>query len=311
MKLWIIGAGGLFGSALLRNAAESGWTPFLSNPIPWNDPEETIKAITTGRDLFSEALTQGEPCAIAWAAGRATTSSSQAEADLELSVFMRSLEVLRNFFVCHPGGRFLLASSAGGVYAGSDNPPFSSSTTPKPIGVYGHLKLDQELATQGLDTAAEAVIIARLANLYGTGQDLSKQQGLVSRLALVSITNEPVTMFVPLDTLRDFIHADDAAKSSLHWLTTSTQGTHVRVIASGRAVTLGYVITQMKDITKATLPVAYGFHPSAKEQARDLRLQPDTDADAQKQQSTPLPVGIRGVYEDLLMRHQLSRTKAD
>ena len=310
MRLWVIGAGGLFGSALVRNATEFGWTAFTADSIPWHDPDQTIEAVIAGRDRFSESLRHDKPWAIAWAAGRVTTSSSQADADLEFSVFIRALAVIQELFESHPRGRLLLASSAGGVYAGSDNPPFASATTPIPIGTYGQLKLDQESATRDWLPPSSALVIAHLANLYGLGQDLSKLQGLISRLALASITKEPITMFVPLDTLRDFIHVNDAARSSLHWLTSSTQGTHVRVIASGRAVTLGYVIKQMKYITKAALPIAYGFHSASAAQARDLRLQPDTDADLLQHPTTPLQVGLRGVYQDLLVRHQQSRSQA-
>ena len=310
MKLWVIGAGGLLGSALVRNASKLGWTTFPSGSIPWNDPDKTIDAIISVRNVFLDGVDPGEPYAIAWAAGRVTTTSSQAEADLELSVFVRALEVLVELFSSHPGGRFLLASSAGGIYAGSKNPPFSSITTPAPIGTYGHLKLGQELVTRELATVADSVVIARIANLYGPGQDLSKLQGLVSRLALASITRKPVTMFVPLDTLRDFIHVDDAAWSALHWLTNSPQGMQIKVIASGQPVTLGYIINQMKDITKAPLPVANGFHPTAAAQALDLRLRPDSDTASRNHPTVPLPVGMRAVYEDLLLRHQQGWAKA-
>jgi len=111
-------------------------------------------------------------------------------------------------------------------------------------------------------------------------------------------------MFVPLDTLRDFIHVDDAARSALHWVSETEQGTQVRVIGSGYAVTLGYVINQMKDITKVQIPVAYGFHPTAAAQTYDLRLLPDTDSKLQFLPEVPLQVGIRAVYDDLLLRHQ-------
>lgn len=305
MKLWVIGAGGLFGSALVRDAAEFGWTLFRSDSIPWDDPDATIDAIITGRKQFAEALNPGEAYAIAWSAGRATTSNSQAAANLELSVFVKSLQALKELFATHPEGKFLLASSAGGVYAGSDEPPFSSSTTPKPIGTYGHLKLDQELATRDLATVAKAVVIARIANLYGPGQDLTKLQGLISRLALASINRTSVTMFVPLDTLRDFIHVNDASWLTLHWLTSSHPGRQTKVIASGQPVTLGYIISQMRAITRVALPVANGFHPAAAAQALDLRLQPDYDLPALNHPTVPLPVGLKLVHQDLLARFQL------
>jgi UDP-glucose 4-epimerase len=148
------------------------------------------------------------------------------------------------------------------------------------------------------------VVIARIANLYGPGQDLSKLQGLISRLALTSVTKQPLTMFVPLDTLRDYITADDAAARLLHWISKSNGSVETRVIASGQATSLGYLINLMKDITRVATPIASGVHASAAYQSGDLRLVPDTDDDIGKMPLTPLPAGLKLVYQDILRRTQ-------
>jgi len=201
-------------------------------------------------------------------------------------------------------GSFLLASSAGGIYAGSENPPFDSQTLPQPTGAYGHLKRAQETAAEQILSSQMKVTIARLANLYGPGQDLGKLQGLISRLALAAITKETLTMFVPLDTLRDFIHVDDAAAIALTWLAQSESAYQIRVIATGHSMSLGFIINQMKDIARTQIPVAYGMHPSAENQARDLRLVPDLPDHARPTPTTPLPAGMKTVLEDILSRHQ-------
>jgi UDP-glucose 4-epimerase len=186
------------------------------------------------------------------------------------------------------------------VYAGSDNPPFSSKSEPVPLGGYGQLKLQQEIAARGLLDPSTNVLIARIANLYGPGQDLDKLQGLISRLALTSVTKEPLTMFVPLDTLRDYISADDAAARLLHWMSVDAESLTIRVIASGQATSLGYLINLMKDITRTATPIAYGLHASAAYQSADLRLHPDADATIKLMPLTPLPAGVKDVYAGVL-----------
>lgn len=297
MTTWVIGAGGLFGSALLRKASQ----PFIGAAIPWDDSAKALQALVGSLEDFSKVATE-EWC-IAWAAGRATTSSSFEESQRELDLFHDFVRHLAEH--TPPGkGTFLVTSSAGGVYAGSSSPPFTSASRPEPISNYGRLKLDQErIADQTLSQRMN-VTIARLSNLYGPGQDLRKLQGLVSRLALAAITKQPLSIFVPLDTLRDYIYADDAAVQALSLITRNTRRSpqaQVRLIASGESVSVGTVISLMNDVTRSRIPIAYGLHGSASAQAHDLRLIPDCDIDSFT--STPLPVGMKNVYLDLLQRH--------
>ena len=301
MRTWIIGAGGLFGSALVRASED----PFIGSRIPWTDIDAASDALERTLADFAQH-TSGDWC-IAWAAGYATTSSSQREADRERELFERFTRMLTKRT---PSGRgvFLLTSSAGGVYAGSTNPPFTSASAPHPLGIYGRLKLAQEHLANAMN-ASFPVVTVRLSNLYGPGQDLGKLQGVISRVALAAITREPITMFVPLDTMRDYVFTDDAAIRALHWASVAlrTQASATRVVASGQPETLGRILGLMHDITRVRIPVASGVHASADAQARDLRLTPDLDSAIINLPLTPLPVGMKQVYLDLLSRHADAR----
>jgi len=311
--VWIVGSGGLLGSALVRAAHAHQHEVLTSQGVPWADSDATVDAIARDARTLSHALgehrEESASWAIIWAAGHATTASSTDETDRELLTFTRCLSAIEEELGNHSGGVFALASSAGGVYAGSSNPPFDSKSEPTALGAYGTLKLQQERAAIEVMGDSMGVLIARIANLYGPGQDLTKLQGLISRLALTGVTKEPLTMFVPLDTLRDYITADDAAERLLHWTSRHRGGTEVRVIASGRATSLGYLIHLMKDITRVATPIASGIHASAAYQSPDLRLTPDTDATIEAMPLTPLPAGLKRVCEDILKRHQGSTVR--
>ena len=297
MHTWVIGSGGLFGSALSR-ASES---TFRCTPIPWSNNHQARETLQQSLRIFA-ARTTGDWC-VAWAAGHATTSSTQAAADRELELFTSFIQALQQE---HPSGNgvFLLTSSAGGVYAGTPDPPFTSTSVPQPLGIYGQLKLAQEEAARQL-TPSIPVAIARVSNLYGPGQDLGKLQGVISRLALAAVTRDPITMFVPLDTMRDYIHTDDAAVRALHWarMSLATQRSAIRVVASGQSETLSHIIALMNSITRVRIPVASGLHESARVQASDLRLRPDTDQAIDRLPLTPLPVGMKQVFLDIRRRH--------
>lgn len=308
MHLWVIGAGGLFGSSLVRTATHQGDRVTVSRGVPWADPIQAgAHLITDARDFLDEASSDSQPWSIAWAAGHVTTASSPVAAEQELQLFTDFITGLTGLIEQNKEskrGRFLLASSAGGIYSGASNPPFDAATPPRPVGPYGELKLAQENVVREQLGGIVDVTVARLANLYGPGQDLAKLQGLISRLALSAVTRDPLTMFVPLDTLRDYIYVDDASRLALHWLTTINSGSHIRVIASGQPTSLGQLISLMQDITHSRIPVAYGLHPSAALQAPDLRLVPDSDAETKRWTPMPLPAGVKLVYQDILGRAQ-------
>ena len=304
MIVWVIGAGGLLGSAVVRAARGRGDTVLISSNIPWSDSAGTVDSIRESARQLLEIISSdpSRGWGIVWAAGHATTASDERQLDSELATFRSCLEAINVELRDTRGGVFALASSAGGVYAGSENPPFSSESEPCPLGGYGRLKVQQETAVKELLGPTIRVLIARIANLYGPGQDLSKLQGLISRLALTSVTKEPLTMFVPLDTLRDYMTADDAAARILHWMSVDNRPLTIRVVASGEATSLGYLINLMKDITHTATPIAYGLHASAAHQSHDLRLSPDNDEYTQSLSVTPLPAGIKDVYLDILQR---------
>ena len=302
MITWTIGAGGLLGGAIQRQAEN----PFPGSPVPWLDPDEAVAALRADLDRFREATADG-PWAIAWAAGAATVSSSREQTEPERGVLRRFLTDLRDDPPAAPGLVFL-TSSAGGVYAGSANPPFDTATPPVPMSAYGELKLGQEADAAELLAGVCPLVIGRFSNLYGPGQNLGKLQGLISRLALSAATQQPINIFVSLDTLRDYIYVDDAAAIALAWIARDLEeqqpGSHLRLIASGEPVTVSQLIRTTNLVTKRRIPVALGSHPSAASQVLDLRLTPTEMAGEAPALRTLLPVGIKRVFLDILERVQ-------
>lgn len=195
-----------------------------------------------------------------------------------------------------------MTSSAGGVYAGSAQPPFDVDTPAVPLSPYGELKVAQEALALELLSSTCPVVIGRISNLYGPGQNLAKLQGLISRLALSAVTQQPINIFVPLDTIRDYIYVDDAARAILDAIAlAAAEDRHRRlVIASGQPTTVGQVIRTMNLVAKRRVPVALGSHPSAYAQSLDLRLNPTVPLEA----TTPLPAGMKAVFLDILTRVQ-------
>lgn len=295
---WTVGAGGLLGSAVVR-ASDS---VFAADPVPWTDPVAAADALRAQARRFSTVVGDA-PWAIVWAAGAATTSTSLVDARREIPPLRGLLEGIRSALPRGPGAVFV-TSSAGGVYAGSVDPPFTASTSPAALSPYGELKLEQEALAEEILGPVCPVVIGRLSNLYGPGQNLGKLQGLVSRLALAAVTRQPINIFVPLDTIRDYIYVDDAARAVHRALQSAAEAqedrTAIHVLASGEPATVGQLVRTMNLVAKRRVPVALGSHPSASAQAPDLRLEPSLALPS----VTPLPAGMKAVYLDVLARVQ-------
>ena len=293
MTTWVIGRGGLLGSAVSRLVGE----PFDAADVPWDDPPAAGARLQADLARFRREADE-RPWRIVWAAGAATTSTPAPEAIAEVEPLRGLLTALRDRPPAGPGAMFL-TSSAGGVYAGSHPAPFDEHSTPVALSPYGELKLTQERLAVEMLAGACPLVIGRISNLYGPGQNLAKLQGLISRLALAVVTQQPISIFVPLDTIRDYIYVDDAARAVL----TATDGAimdrtdqRTIIVASGRPVTVGQLIRTMALVTKHRVPVAYGMHASAAAQSLDLRLTPSVGVEA----PTPLPAGMKTAYLDIL-----------
>jgi UDP-glucose 4-epimerase len=298
---WTIGAGGLIGSAVVRVADRS----FTGRAIPWSDPDAARDALVESlQDFARECQETAAPWAVVWAAGAATVSASEADAEREAELFRTFAGDLSTSDLSSDGV-VVLVSSAGGIHAGSPSPPFDESTPPAPISPYGQARLAQEQAAAKLLGPRWPVVLARVSNVYGPGQDLSKLQGLISRLAVCSLTREPLNLFVPLSTVRDYIYVDDVAALIHAWIAQeagTSAGARVRVLASGQGTSIGQLVRTAQDVGHRKVPIAMGTHPSAMNQAPDLRFIPSMPDGTQAFAPMTIPIGMKRVFDDLLRR---------
>jgi UDP-glucose 4-epimerase len=301
MLIWTIGSGGLIGGAIDAQSVER----FEATAIPWASQQGSHDALDANIERFRRQAGEN-PWAIVWAAGAVTTSASRDDARDEVDTLRHFARQLRNNLP-EGSGVIFFVSSAGGVHAGSANPPFDERSLPQPLGAYGEAKLAMETILVAELDGLCSVIIGRVSNVYGPGQKLEKLQGLISRLALCSARHEPVNLFVPISTVRDYMYVDDVAAAIHAWIEDSqakeAPATTIRVIASGEGTSIAQLLRTVQDVTRRKVPVAMGTHPSARLQAPDLRFIPSVPEGVELP-STSLPIGIKLVTADILSRLQ-------
>lgn len=299
---WVIGAGGLLGSAVCRQLTQDDRV-VLTQDVPWGAPAGSLAALEAG---IERLLALGPRWRVLWCAGAGVIGTGQDQLDEEVEVLTGFLDRL---LVAVAGredlaGALFVASSAGGVYAGSTGPPFTELTEPRPISPYGEAKLRSEQLAGAFGRASGVpTFVGRIANLYGPGQDTTKPQGLISQLCRAHLVRQPLSIYVPLDTARDYLFVDDAARMVLAGLEQVVRerpdGSRVKILASQRPTSVAAILAELRRVTKRRPQVVLGDSPTARYQVRDLRFRslvwPTVDTCVR----TTLAAGILATLESL------------
>jgi len=310
---WVIGAGGLLGSALAARLRQRG-APVTTTPwVPWHDPVAAVSRLAEGvRELAERS---DRPCRVAWCAGAGVTGTSERALAQEIEVLTGLLDHLATL----PNGRLdalFFASSAGGLYAGSPEPPFTEAHPVVPLSPYGHAKrVAEEVVDQFAESTGVPTVLGRIANLYGAGQNLRKPQGLISHLCRGQLNAQPVSIYVSLDTLRDYLFVDDCAGmvadaldhvARLPGRFEGPNAATVKIFASQQATTIAALLGECRRVFKRAPLVVLGSSPTARYQPRDLRLRSTVWTSLDRRSLTPLPAGIRATSAGLLRSMQAS-----
>jgi UDP-glucose 4-epimerase len=302
---WVVGAGGLLGSNVVAHLGDRGdlWSP--SAPIGWGRPHAKDELRRHAQAFLADA--DGMPWQLVWCAGRGVTNTTADELAAEGGVLVETLGVLAELGA-GPEGALFVSSSAGGVYAGSHGVQFDEETRPVAISPYGAAKLMIERAARDFHEATGvSVLTGRISNLYGPNQNLGKSQGLISHVCRAQLLGQAISIYVPLDTMRDYLYAADCATlviDSLERLRTEARLSgptmRTKVLAANHSVTIGFVIAELGRILKRRPRVVYGVSPSAKFQAKHMHFRSRVWADLDATRATPLPVGMKHTIDRLL-----------
>ncbi len=169
----------------------------------------------------------------------------------QLQIETRTLRILLQELAHHDrllavSGAIAFASSAGAIYAGSSDDVVSESSALAPTTPYAFEKLEQEALLHEFHKAhpGHRVLITRISTLFGPQRPGRAGKGLFAHLARSMFNHEPVKIFVPLDTMRDFIYSDDAATAIVDILGSMSSGDPVctKIVASEKVTTIAEIL---------------------------------------------------------------------
>jgi UDP-glucose 4-epimerase len=310
---WVVGRGGLLGSHLEPVLAPGVdlWAPEI--PFHWEEDEVTDE-VRVAVDAFAVAAA-GRRWQIAWCAGAGIVASSTEPMMRETAALVALLDALADAVERGAVGRgaFFFSSSAGALYAGAAHAPFDEDARVQPLAPYGYAKVEQErLVHEWAARTAVPTLIGRIANLYGPGQRLDKPQGLISQLCRSHLRRQPLVIYVPLDTVRDYLFAPDCARMIAAGLSQLSEpatapGVRLKVMASQRGVTVGAVLAELRRVGKRPPLVSLRSSDLGRFQVRDLRLRSVRMRSLDKWSGTSLPAGLNATYSDLRARQAAGR----
>jgi UDP-glucose 4-epimerase len=271
--------------------------------VPWADHDAALDVLL---HAAAEAALATPIWRLAWCAGAGVVATPPAELEAEVRLFEAFVDGLRA-----PPGSMFVASSAGGLYAGSPDPaPFDEASAVVALAPYGVAKIEMEELAGRLARRGTRLLVGRLSNLYGPGQDLSKPQGLISQLCLAHESRGTLNLHVSLDTLRDYLFVDDAAAmivAGVDLVDAEPAGTTVtKVLASGRTVSIAGVVGEASRVLRRHPRLS--TRPSSGHQVRDLRLRSVVWPQLDSMARTPLAAGLRATAADVAARTHLPRT---
>jgi UDP-glucose 4-epimerase len=179
--------------------------------------------------------------------------------------------------------------------------------------VLAHLRVRAQQAASrggpaplGRGTPGVSGLVARISNLYGPGRP-TRSQGLIGRLAETLVHRRPLNVYVPLDTLRDYLYAEDASRYILrcvHRLRRSEDRTSlVKIFAAEHSISIAGIIGILSRVAKRPPRIVCLRHAMNRQQPDRLCFRSRVWTDLAPPM-LDLAAGIRAVYEHHLALFQ-------
>lgn len=300
LVLSLVGAGGLLGSAVQRRAATRGTELVPFTGLPWSDPQETVGIIDRHHEAMVEkGFFDDARWVVMWCAGGGSVGAGP-ESMLAETRLVAGLatSVRRLASKARIDTTFSFASSGGAIWSGAGQPVLTEESPPVPWHPYGEAKLEQEriLAEEVEGSRWLRVRLARISNLYGPEPAQHPPSGLPGHLVTNALRRVPTSIYVPMDTQRDYIYVDHAADlmldDAMDGLSDAPGTSKVDLVAAGSSHTISSLAATLTHVLTRRVPLTIGFSPLASKQPRILSFQ-SLKRDLRSLNTVALEVGLQ------------------
>ena len=141
---------------------------------------------------------------------------------------------------------------SGTVYGIQEQQPIKESALANPINHYGSVKLCIETVLKTFNKQSHSnMIIARISNPYGPGQDFNKGVGFIDAALKKTLNHDQIEIWGDGSVVRDYIYIEDVCEM-IGSLMNYEGDEEVFNVSSNQGISLNDVIKKMKD---------YGLQP--------------------------------------------------
>lgn len=298
-KILIIGGTGFIGTNLCKQLLLEGqYEVFcldLHVPTTGNDgikyicgdffDEELLRDVITDKDYIVHAISSINP-------GNSNEKYIQGyEKDFVSTMRLCSYLVGKKT-------KMVFLSSGGTVYGDHNIQPLNEEVLPKPINHYGNIKLCIENTLRAFNYQMHnKMIIVRISNPYGMGQDYHKGVGFIDAVLKGCINGEDITIWGDGNNIRDYIYIEDVCKMIIRLL--DYEGKYDTFnISSGIGVTQNEVVSIVEQMGFSPKVV---YEPQRTVDVRKIILDNARIREIYKDAMVPLNQGIK-IYCDYLLR---------
>jgi len=259
---WILGQGGMIGSHIETavHALGNFHLHVQKEPFAWSDFNVLKHMVDAEVKNFAAAVSNRQgPWLIIWAAGNSVVGSDTALLQNELEIWNYLLSAIgQEKSLLSRDGTVFLASSAGALYGHGTS---TEDSPVSPFSPYGETKLKEESLLQiwSARTGIKARI-GRISSLYGPLRNFQKRQGLIAHLSRAIILEDPLPIYVPMQTRRDYLYVADCAEHILTWLSyhqNQESGSLLKIFAAERTASISELIDHFRVITGQNPPVIF------------------------------------------------------
>lgn len=212
MNVCLIGGNGLIGSALGENLVADGHKVSVLGRHEPTNPNPNIHYVTGdyGDPQALKCLKGIDEVVLLAYSSVPGTSFQDPLADVTNNL-PRVLEFLKAATE-YELKKVVLISSGGACYGKTEHTPISETHTTDPISPYGISKLAiEKYGLMYRELYGLPVVIVRPGNAYGPGQKPFTGQGFVATAIGSVLNDEPIKVFGPSGTVRDYLYITDMA----------------------------------------------------------------------------------------------------